>query len=121
MRNKTFNAGPLYLTASAANLINPATATGGVNAGSSAQIIELQGISIVNTDTVAHTFTLYKGATGGSAGGTEIIGKNISVAAGTTFEWRGRIILTSSDFLTGLADVASKLTFFAFGEVGVTG
>ena len=64
------------------------------------------------------TFTLYIGATGGSASGTEIA-KNISVAPNQTWDYYGALFMASTDFLTGIASAGSSLTILVEGEQGV--
>ena len=120
--NKTFRVGPLALTNTlTTNILNPAAATGGVNGGSSAQYIVLKHIRIVNKTAGAVTFTLYLGATGATAAGTEIIGTATSVAANSAYDWYGQLRLDAADFLSGGASANTSLTFQAEGEVGVAG
>lgn len=120
--NKIFRLGPLALTNTlTTNILNPATATGGVNGGSSAQYIILKHVRIVNKTAGAVTFSLYIGATGGNAAGTEFIGTAYSVAANSAFDWYGNVRLDSADFLVGGASAATSLTIQAEGEVGVSG
>jgi hypothetical protein len=69
----------------------------------------LTHLMIVNKTGGAVTFTLYLGATGGSAGGTEVVGVAKSVAANDVFHWYGRLKMTSIDFLSGLASAANSL------------
>lgn len=121
MNNKILRAGPLALTNAAANILNPAAATGGVNAGSSGQYIIVRTVSVVNKTSASHNFSLYVGLTGGSAAGTEAFGTGLVVAANSTWEWRGMIRLDTADFLTGLADANTSLTITIGGEVGVSG
>lgn len=100
-------AGPAYLTGSAANIYSPPNAA--VNT-------VINQIHIANTDTAAWTFTLYVGGTGGSTGGTEIA-KAVSVPANTTTDlfFSPGLFMASTDFLTGLASSASKLTITVLG------
>ena len=118
--NKIFRFGPIALTNTlTTNLLNPATATGGTNAGSSANYIVLRHIRIVNKTAGAVTFTLYLGATGANAAGTEIIGTAYSVAANSAFDWYGQLRLDSTDFLVGGASANTSLTIDGEGEIGV--
>ena len=62
----------------------------------------------VVTGDAAHTYSLYKGATGGSAAGTEIV-KNHSIAANKEhdiFFSPGKKML-ATDFLSAIADVTA--------------
>jgi hypothetical protein len=120
--NKTFRFGPVALTTTlTTNLLNPAAATGGVNAGSSAQYIILKHVRIVNKTNAAATFSLWLGATGANAAGTEVIGIGQSVAANTSYDWYGLLRLDAADFLVGGAGTATALTISGEGEVGVAG
>ena len=118
--NKTFRFGPIALTNTlTTNLLNPATAAGGTNAGSSSQYIVLRHIRIVNKTAGAVTFTLYLGATGGNVAGTEVIGTATSVAANSFVDWYGSLRLDAADFLVGGASALTSLSIQGEGEVGV--
>lgn len=122
MQNKTFRFGPLALTTTlTTNLLNPPTATGGVNGGSSPQYIILKHVRIVNKTGTAATFSLWLGATGANAAGTEVIGTALSVAANSAFEWFGMLRIDSADFLVGGAGTTTALTIQGEGEIGVAG
>ncbi len=120
--NKTFRFGPIALTTTlTANLLNPPTATGGVNAGSSSQYIILRHIRISNKTTSAATFSLWLGATGANAAGTEVIGTAAPVAANSPVDWYGMLRLDAADFLVGGSGTATALTITGEGEIGVAG
>lgn len=122
MQNKAFRFGPVALTTTlTTNILNPATATGGTNAGSSAQYIILRHIRIVNKTSSSATFTLYLGATGANTAGTEIIGVATPVAANSFYDWYGYLRLDSADFLVGGAGTTTALVINGEGEVGVAG
>ena len=122
MQNKRFRFGPLALSNTlTTNILNPATTTGGVNAGSSPQYILLRHIRVVNKTAGAVSFTLYIGATGGNAAGTEFMGIGKVVPANDYVDWYGEIRLDSTDFLVGGASAATSLTIQGEGEVGVAG
>lgn len=91
---------PAYLAASATNIYTPPAST-------IYRIIT--HLHFANTDTVARTISIYRGATGGSAGGTELF-KTRSIAAGETYDYYCQMKMLSTDFLSGLADAASKVT-----------
>ncbi len=122
-QNKIFRFGPLALTNTlTTNLLNPATATGGVNAGSSAQYIILKHIRIVNKTGSPATYSLYIGATGANAAGTEFMGTAKSVAANDRDDWYSPgLRLDAADFLVGGASANTALTIEGEGEVGVSG
>ncbi len=120
--NKTFRFGPIALTTTlTTNLLNPPTATGGVNAGSSSQYIILRHIRISNKTTSAATFSLWLGATGANAAGTEVIGTAAPVAANAPVDWYGMLRLDAADFLVGGSGTATALTITGEGEIGVAG
>lgn len=120
MQNKLFRLGPVALsTVLTTNICNPPTATGGVNGGSSAQVITLKHIRIVNKTGSAATFSLWLGATGANAAGTEVVGIGQSVAANSSYDWYGLMRIDAADFLVGGAGTATALTLTAEGEIGV--
>ena len=119
--NKVIRFGPVAMSNSATNIINPPTLTGGTGlAGTNtASYVILRHIRIVNKTAGAATATLYIGATGGSAAGTEFLGTAISVAANSYVDWYGQVRLDTADFLTGLASALTTLTIQGEGEIGV--
>jgi hypothetical protein len=120
--NKAFRLGPVALSNTlTTNILNPPTASGGVGAGSSSNYIILRHIRIVNKTAGAVTFSLWLGATGGNAAGTEVIGTGYSVAANSAFDWYGMLRLDAADFLVGGASAATSLTIEGEGEIGVAG
>ena len=121
-QNKAFRFGPIALTNTyTTNLLNPPTATGGTNAGSSAQYIILRHIRILNKTGSPATFRLYIGATGANAAGTEFMGYDYVVAANSAIDWYGGLRLDSADFLVGGASASTTLTIEGEGEIGVSG
>jgi hypothetical protein len=120
--NKIFRFGPIALTNTlTTNLLNPPTATGGTNGGSSSAYIVLKHIRIVNKTAGAVTFSLWLGATGGNVAGTEVIGQGLSVAANSYVDWYGLLRLDAADFLVGGASAATSLSIEGEGEIGVAG
>ena len=119
--NKAFRAGPVAIANAQANILNPATATGGTNAGSSAQYLIIRHMRIVNKTAGPVTFSMWLGATGASAAGTEVIGTALSVPANSAYDWYGQMRLDAADFLVAVASAATSLSFEAEGEVGVSG
>lgn len=83
--------------------------------------IVLKHIRIVNKTAGAVTFSLWLGATGGNAAGTEVIGIGKSVPANDAFDWYGLMRIDSADFLVGGAGAATSLTIQGEGEIGVSG
>lgn len=100
--------GPLALT-------NTLT-TNVYNQGSALIYDVIKHIHIVNKTSGAVTFSLWLGATGANAAGTEIIGTGRSIAANSAFDWYGNLKMTSTDFLVGGASAATSLTITGEGE-----
>jgi hypothetical protein len=103
------------------NILNPPAASGGVGAGSSGQYIILRHIRIVNKTASPATFSLWLGATGANAAGTEVVGTGRSVPANSSEDWYGMMRLDVADFLVGGAGTATALTIQGEGEIGVSG
>lgn len=101
-------AGPAFIATTAANIYTPPAST-------IATVIE--HIHIANKTNSAAVFALYVGATGGSASGTELFGGNAhhSVAANAEFDYPCQMLMTSTDFLTGIAGTASALVIVVEG------
>lgn len=122
--NKILNIEPIALSAAIANLLNCGiTSLAGVVGFTMTQpYIVIKHVRVLNNDAANHSLKLFKGATGGSAVGTEVIfPPNFVVAANSYADWYGQLRLDSADFLTGLADTASKLTLNIDAEIGVAG
>ena len=122
-QNKRFTFGPLLLTTTyTTNILNPPTATGGTNGGSSAMYILIRHIRILNITGTAATFRLFKDATGGNTAGKELIGFNMSVAANLFVDaFFSDLRFDAADFLVGGAGTATALTISGEGEIGVSG
>lgn len=122
MTNKRFRFGPIALTATlTTNLLNPPTASGGVNGGSSSQYIILSHLRVVNKTAGAVTVSLWIGATGANTAGTEFAWQATSVAANSFLDWFGAVRLDAADFLVGGASALTSLTLQGEGEIGVAG
>ena len=121
-QNKTFKLGPIALTNTyTTNILNPPTASGGVNGGSSSQYIIIKHIRVTNKTSGAVTFRLFIGATGANAAGTEIF-YDQSVAANSYVDYYPAALrLDAADFLVGGASAATSLNIVATGEIGVAG
>ena len=113
--------GPLAMPTAATNMINPAAAgAGAVGYTASASRIILRHIRITNkTASPVTAMTLYIGATGGSAAGTEFAFANATVAANSYVEWYGLVALASTDFLSEVCGTVTALVFEAEGEIGL--
>lgn len=104
--------GPAYLANAAADIYTPPAST---------IYTVIKHIRVTNKTGVAATFTLYVGATGGSAGGTEIAGlsKNVPANDYVDMYFTPGLRMASTDFLSGLASAASTLTITVMGEQNV--
>ena len=122
MNNKVFRFGPLALTtATTTNILNPPSATGGVNAGASPQYIILKHIRLVNKTAGAVTASFWLGATTANAAGTEVIVQGTQVGANSYLDWYGQMRIDSTDFLVGGASANTSLSIEGEGEIGVAG
>lgn len=120
--NKIIRMGPVALSNTlTTNIINPPTLTGGTGlAGTNtASYLIIRHIRIVNKTAGAVTFSLYIGATGGNAAGTEFLGLGNSIPANSYVDWYGMLRMDTADFLVGGASAITSLTFQAEGEIGV--
>jgi hypothetical protein len=99
-------AGPAYLANAAANIYTPPAST---------IVTVITHIHLINKDTASQTFALYVGATGGSAGGTELFGGLTPLAANTPMDYYCEMPMASTDFLTGVASAASKIVIIVEG------
>jgi len=91
--------GPAYLAASATDIYAPPAST---------MYIVIRHIHVANVTNAVVTFTLYIGATGGSAGGTELY-KLKQVGANDAVDYFPMQRMASTDFLSGLASAGSSL------------
>jgi hypothetical protein len=76
----------------------------------------LKWIHVVNKTGSSHNFTLFIGATGANAAGTEWFNAQV-VAANSSFDLPlGNLKLLSTDFIVGGADANTALTLIITGE-----
>ena len=93
-----------------------ATLTTNIYNNTSALIYDvLKHIHVANKTAGAVTFSLWVGATGANAAGTEFFNAQ-SVAANSVFDWYGSLKMLSTDFLVGGASAATSLTIIGEGE-----
>ena len=100
-------AGPAYIANAAANIYTPPAST---------IHTVIRHIHIANKTSGTGTFALYVGATGGSAGGTELFGTLTPVAAYDYLDWYGELKMLSTDFLSGVASAANSLVITVTGD-----
>lgn len=121
-QNKIQSFGPIPLIATlTTNLIAPAAAgAGAAGYTASATYILLRHIRISNKTASAASFSLWRGATGANAAGTETVGTGQVVQPNSAYDWYGTMRLEGANgFLVGGASVAGALTLDAEGEVGL--
>lgn len=121
--NKPFRFGPVAMSATlTTNILNPGTTTGGVASTAAPYdklFLLLRHIRIVNKTAGAVTASLWIGATGGNAAGTEFAFQATSVPANSYVEWFGLLRLDTADFLVGGAGAGTSLSIEGEGELGV--
>lgn len=103
---------PVYIPGSAGNLLNCniTSETGPVGFSLSEPYLIVRHVHVMNRDTGGpHTFSLFKGATAGSTAGTEFAWANFALAAQQYDDWYGEERFNAADFLSGIADSASKI------------
>ena len=121
-QNKRLDIPSAYVPNAAGNLLNAALGSlaGPVGFTMTQPYLLLKHIRLNNKDTAARVVTLYKGATGASAGGTEFAFVGVSIPAKSVVDWYGEAIFLSTDFLTGVADAASVVIINIDGEIGIS-
>ena len=117
--NKAFRFGPVALGTSVADLLNPPDTTGGVGTGTPGTYIIIRHMQIVNRASVPVVGSMYLGASGASASGTEVVMAGKTVLANTTDHWGGLMRLDVADFLTGNASQDNALVVTGEGEIGI--
>lgn len=117
--NKRFTFGPVLLTTSLADLLNPPDTTGGVGTGTPGTYITLHHIEILNVTGSSTTFSLFVGASGTGAAGTQFVGGGMTVLANSPHHWYGSRRLDVSQFLVGIAGAANALVVSGDGEIGI--
>jgi hypothetical protein len=122
--NKSFRFGPVALTNTlTTNILNPnvTSLAGPVGFTLTQPYILLKHIRVVNKTGGAVTFSLWLGATGANAAGTEVIGQGLSVPANSFVDWYGILRIDAADFLVGGASANTSLSIEGEGEIGVSG
>lgn len=120
-QNKILNVEPAALTGSAANYLNCAISslTGPVGYTQTQPYIIVTHIRLVNKTAGTVTASLYKGATAGSAAGTEFAFNAVSIPANSYVDWYGKHRFDSPDFLSGLASAGTSVTINIDAEIGL--
>lgn len=120
MQNRALNVQPIAVPAAAANLLNCAitSVAGPVGITLPQPYMILKHIRVNNKSGSAVACTLYKGATGASAAGTEFAFAAATVPANGYLDWNGSTRFDSTDFLTGVAGTVTTLVLNIDAEVG---
>jgi hypothetical protein len=120
VQNKSFRTGPVAMANAAANILNGAVTalTGPVGITLTQPVLTVKKVTIVNKTAGSVNASLFIGATGGSAAGTEFLVSAYPVPANSYIERYCNTRLESTDFLSGLASAATSLTIEIEGEVG---
>ena len=121
--NKVFRFGPVAMSATlTTNILNPnvTSLAGPVGFTLTQPYLIIKHIRIVNKTAGAVTFSLWLGATGANAAGTEVIGQAKSIAANSIEDWFGQLRLDAADFLVGGASAGVSLSIEGEGEVGIS-
>ena len=120
---RLLNIEPIALQATVQNLLNCAITSlaGPVGFTPSQPYITITHMRIINTTNAAVVVTLYKGATGAAAAGSEFAWNTYSLgpngAGNVNYDdWNGNTRFDSTDFLTGLGlgvtlNIDAEITF----------
>ena len=122
--NKIFNFGPVALTTTLTTNIlncNITSLAGPVGFTATQPYIVLKHLRIVNKTGSAVTASLWKGATGANAAGTEVVVQATSIPANSYLDWYGIMRFDSADFLVGGAGTTTALSIQGEGEIGMSG
>lgn len=129
MQNKIFNSEPAYLSTltslAGGNLLNTTITTLantciGIVASAAYAIIKHIHVSNQLT-TAAVTVSLFKGASGAQAPGTQFAWTSVSVPAGQYLDWYGQARFDNTDYLTGVAwGSPASIIINIDGEIGIT-
>lgn len=118
-----FSFGPVLLTTTTTtNLFNPPSLTGGVNVGGATVVYAiLRRLRALNKSGADVTLSLWKGATGANAAGTEFIwsGSKVTTAAPNWLDWYGQQRFDTADFLVGGASANTAILLVGEGELYV--
>ena len=125
--NKRIRIGPVALTTTlTTNILNPTitSTAGSVGLGTIAQpYVLIFHLRITNKTASAATFSLWIGATGGNAAGTEVMGGATSIPANSFVDayFPLGLRLDAADFLVGGAGTTTALTLTGECEIGISG
>lgn len=114
---KRLNIEPQFLPATVGNLLNGAFASlsGPIGFTPTQPRIVVKEIRIISTDDGGFSFSIYKGASGGSSAGTLQLTGGLGSLEMLVFPVD--IVLDAGDFLTGIASTSSKVVVSIAAEI----
>jgi len=121
MQQRAFDFGPVALTTTlTTNILNPnvTSLAGPVGFTLTQPYILLTHLRIVNKTASPATVSLWIGATGANAAGTEFAWLGTPVPANGALDWYGRIRIDATEFLVGGSGTATALSLQGEGEIG---
>ena len=121
MADKPFRFGPVAMSSTLTTNIlkGPVQAAAGTGIAAQDIYMNIRHVRIVNKTAGAVTFSLWLGATGANAAGTEVIGIAQSVAANSAYDWYGSLRMDAADYLVGGASAATSLSIQGEGTLAV--
>lgn len=121
MSDKRLNIPPAFVAAAAANLLNCGITSlaGPVGYTQTQPYLVVRHIRLVNVTGGAVSATLYKGATGASAAGSQFAFTGVSIPANSYVDWFGEARFDAADFLTGVAGAANSIVINIDAIMGV--
>lgn len=123
-QNRILNFEPVALTTTLTTNIfntNITSLTGPVGYTQTQPYAIVRHARVTNKTATAATVSLWKGATGANAAGTEWVWSAVSVPANSYLDWYGIARFDSTDFLVGGSGTATALTLVLEGELGLAG
>ena len=119
MRPWVLRVGPVSIGFAAVNIFNPGVVAGGVNSPSGNLRGLLKHFRIVNSDVTDGTISLYLGASGGTAAGTEEVWSGTTVPANSFLDYYANPALKVdvTDFLVGKSSLNGALVLTIEGEI----
>lgn len=119
--NKIIGLGPKAITNAVTNMVNPPTVSGGTGlAGTnSATYLIIKRISVINKTATPIVYSMYIGATGGSAAGTEFMRAAYTIPPFGRDDFFCCRRLDTADFLTAVASANTSLVFEGAAEIGI--
>jgi hypothetical protein len=121
MQQRAFDFGPVALTTTlTTNILNSnvTSLAGPVGFTLTQPYFLLTHLRVVNKTATAATVSLWIGATGANAAGTEFAWQATPCPANGSLDWFGRIRLDSTEFLVGGSGTTTALSIQGEGEVG---